>query len=211
MPGATDKGGMKLIDVLGRLLLLALRKTGSAARFCVAAGAVASLAGALLLQWVRPSMGRQPVELLGMRRKLCRLCGCDDNCIPNVCLVCLAPFCDNASPAPSGHSFNGAHVFLSNSALLCAAPAPGAESCLASQTVGSTRHGSSPDVDRVLGVLATELGTLVEGSLRAAQRCAVVETLLYLQAREAGLGSVVGPGCGLDGLPLWLRYSATQL
>lgn len=49
MPGATDKGGMKLIDVLGRLLLLALRKTGSAARFCVAAGAVASLAGVLPL------------------------------------------------------------------------------------------------------------------------------------------------------------------
>ncbi|KAL4422766.1 hypothetical protein ABPG75_008963 [Micractinium tetrahymenae] len=100
VPGATDKGGMKLIDVLGRLLLLALRKTGSAARFCVAAGAVASLA----------------------------------------------------------------------------------ESCLASQTVGSTRHGSSPDVDRVLGVLAAELGALVEGSLRAAQRCAVIEALLYLQA-----------------------------
>lgn len=46
VPGATDKSGMKLVDVLGRLLLLALRKTGSAARFCVAAGAVASLAGA---------------------------------------------------------------------------------------------------------------------------------------------------------------------
>ena len=45
VPGATDKGAMKLIDVLGRLLLLALRKRGSAARFCVAAGAVASLAG----------------------------------------------------------------------------------------------------------------------------------------------------------------------
>lgn len=37
---------MKLVDVLGRLLLAALRKSGSAARFCVAAGAVASLAGA---------------------------------------------------------------------------------------------------------------------------------------------------------------------
>ncbi len=65
----------------------------------------------------------------------------------------------------------------------CRCPALAAESCLASQTVGSTRHGSSPDVDRVLGVLAAELGTLVEGSLRAAQRCAVIEALLYLQAR----------------------------
>jgi len=46
VPGATDKGAMKLIDVLGRLLLLALRKAGSPTRFCVAAGAVASLAGA---------------------------------------------------------------------------------------------------------------------------------------------------------------------
>lgn len=46
VPGATDKGAMKLVDVLGRLLLLALRKAGSPSRFCVAAGAVASLAGA---------------------------------------------------------------------------------------------------------------------------------------------------------------------
>lgn len=46
VPGTTDKGAMKLIDVVGRLLLLALRKAGSPARFCVAAGAVASLAGA---------------------------------------------------------------------------------------------------------------------------------------------------------------------
>lgn len=37
---------MKLIDLVGRLLLAALRKGRSAARFCVAAGAVASLAGA---------------------------------------------------------------------------------------------------------------------------------------------------------------------
>lgn len=110
VPGATDKGPpMKLIDVLGRLLLLALRKSGSAARFCVAAGAVSSLA----------------------------------------------------------------------------------ESCLASQTVGSTRHGSSADVDRVLGVLAADLAVLVEGSLRAAQRCAVIEALLYLQA--AGCATSFSP------------------
>lgn len=58
VPGATDKaGGMKLIDVLGRLLLLALRKTGSAARFCVAAGAVASLAGGCCLKGGRGSLG----------------------------------------------------------------------------------------------------------------------------------------------------------
>lgn len=105
VPGATDKGAMKLIDVLGRLLLLALRKAGggggSPARFCVAAGAVASLA----------------------------------------------------------------------------------QSCLASQTVGSTRHGTTPDVDRVLGVLSAELGGQVEASLPAAERCAVIEALLYLQVR----------------------------
>ena len=100
---------MKLVDVLGRLLLLALRKTGAAARFCVAAGAVASLA----------------------------------------------------------------------------------ESCLASQTVGSTRHGSSPDMDRVLGVLAGELGGLVEGNLRPAERCAGIEVLLYLQVGGRG-----GAECG---------------
>ncbi|PSC76102.1 short-chain dehydrogenase [Micractinium conductrix] len=100
---------MKLVDVLGRLLLLALRKTGAAARFCVAAGAVASLA----------------------------------------------------------------------------------ESCLASQTVGSTRHGSSPDMDRVLGVLAGELGGLVEGNLRPAERCAGIEVLLYLQA--AGYATTFSP------------------
>lgn len=34
---------------------------------------------------------------------------------------------------------------------------------------------------QVLGVLAGELGGLVEGSLRAAERCAVIEALLYLQ------------------------------
>ena len=65
------------------------------------------------------------------------------------------------------------------------APLP-AESCLASQTAGSTRHGSSADLDRVLGVLAAELGGLVEASLSAAERCSVIEALLYLQVGWRG-------------------------
>lgn len=116
VPGAGDKGAMKLVDVVGRLLLLALRKAGgSAARFCVAAGAVASLA----------------------------------------------------------------------------------ESCMASQTAGTSRHGSSVDVDRVMAVLAGELGGLVEASLPAAQRCAVIEALLYLQVRDRECLCVCVCECGV--------------
>lgn len=150
MPGATDKVAMKLMDVLGRLLLLALRKAGSAARFCVAAGAVASLAGE---QWDGAEWTSGSFSSLGQARARVSWC----------------------QPCPP-------------------LPAP-AESALASQTVGSTRHGSSADVDRVLGVLAAELGGLVEGNLRAAERCAVIEALLYLQVGGVGLwGWWVGVG-----------------
>lgn len=70
----------------------------------------------------------------------------------------------------------------SNAVLAPACFLAATESALASQTAGSTRHGSGADVDRVLGVLAAELGGLVEGALRPAERCAVIEALLYLQA-----------------------------
>ncbi len=72
-----------------------------------------------------------------------------------------------------------------------------AESCLASQAFGATRHGSSAEVDRVLGVLGGELSGLVEASLPAAERCAVMEALLYLQVQLVWLGSDGrrGEGC----------------
>jgi hypothetical protein len=91
-------GAMRLFDVLGRLLVLALRKADSPARFSVAADVAASLA----------------------------------------------------------------------------------ESCLASQS--TSRHLTSPDVDKVLGVLIQELSTAAEAPLRPALRCGCVEALLYLQA-----------------------------
>lgn len=101
IPGvAAEGGGMKLIEVIARLLLLALNKVESAARFCVAASVASSLA----------------------------------------------------------------------------------ESCLASQSTGNTRHITSPDVERVMGILSKELGSLIESPLRPAQRCGCIEALLYLQA-----------------------------
>ena len=116
--------GLKLIEVIARLLLLALRKVESSARFCVAATVAASLA----------------------------------------------------------------------------------ESCLASQSTGTTRHITSPDVDRVIAILARELGSLIESPLRPAQRSSCVEALLYLQAcgyptslTAAKLASVGGRGGGGGG------------
>ena len=58
---------------------------------------------------------------------------------------------------------------------------------------------SSSALLQVLGVLAGELGGLVEGSLRAAERCAVIEALLYLQVggwRHCAVGSwLIVPQC----------------
>lgn len=67
----------------------------------------------------------------------------------------------------------------------------------------------------MLGVLAAELGTLVEGSLRAAQRCAVIEALLYLQARgevlalehHAGKSRCDRPGPVAAALPAQVAFS----
>jgi hypothetical protein len=150
---------MKLIDVLGRLLLLALRKRGSAARFCVAAGAVASLAGE-----------RARAERHGIL------------CCPAVLPAISASHAH--APCLPAYLEHNTHSTLASSA--CPPARLPAESCLASQTAGSTRHGTSADVDRVLGVLGAELGGLVEASLRAAERCAVIEALLYLQVGWGG-------------------------
>lgn len=162
---------MKLIDLVGRLLLAALRKGRSAARFCVAAGAVASLAGAHSGLGARELAGRV-----------------------------LAAF-----PCPRLHAPSSASPpACCRTRLHPPLPPPHAESALASQTAGSTRHGTSPDVDRVLGVLAAELGGLVDGGLRPAERCAVTEALLYLQ---------VPPGCGVPagsaGQPACMRCVAS--
>lgn len=173
---------MKLVDVLGRLLVLALRKAGgSAARFCVAAAAVASLAGERRAAaatashasgWLEGSSGATTALRLRSDggQHLARLHGwlaC------TVFFSCLSACSHSLPPNPRA----------------CLPACLPSESCLASQTVGSTRHGSSPDVDRVLGVLAGELGGLVEASLPAAERCAVIEALLYLQ-----VGLEDGPG-----------------
>lgn len=64
----------------------------------------------------------------------------------------------------------------------CTVVASLAESCLASQSVGSSRHNTSPDCDRVLGGLAAGLAASLEGDVSPAQRCACLEALLYLQA-----------------------------
>ncbi|KAG7671334.1 hypothetical protein KSW81_003472 [Nannochloris sp. 'desiccata'] len=113
--------GAKLIEVIARLLLLALNKVDSASRFCVAASVASSLA----------------------------------------------------------------------------------ESCLASQSSGTTRHITSPDMERVISILSKELGSLIESPLRPAQRCGCIEALLYLQAAgyhtnltPAKLASVGGRGGG---------------
>eukprot|EP00887_Chlorella_sp_A99_P007321 scaffold2.g7321.t1 len=112
-PGAAPQqqqaATIKLVDVLGRLLVLALHKTGSVARLTVACSVIGSLA----------------------------------------------------------------------------------ESCLASQSTGATRHNSSPEVDRVMGILASELGALLEAPLPPSARCAALEALLYLQA--AGYGGGLTP------------------
>ncbi len=113
--------GIKLIEVIARLLLLALSKVESGSRFCVAASVASSLA----------------------------------------------------------------------------------ESCLASQSSGTTRHITSPDMERVIAILSKELGSLIESPLRPAQRCSCIEALLYLQAAgyhtnltPAKLASVGGRGGG---------------
>jgi hypothetical protein len=115
--------GIKLIEVIARLLLLALSKVESASRFCVAASVASSLA----------------------------------------------------------------------------------ESCLASQSSGTTRHVTSPDMERVIAILSKELGSLIESPLRPAQRCGCIEALLYLQAAgyhtnltPAKLASVGGRGGGAN-------------
>lgn len=111
VPGVGPGGsaaGMKLMEVIGRLLLLALSKVESAARFTVAASVAVSLA----------------------------------------------------------------------------------ESCLAAQA-GTARQIASPDVDKVMTILARELGSLIESPLRPAQRCVCAEALLYLQA--AGYPTTLTP------------------
>ena len=59
-----------------------------------------------------------------------------------------------------------------------------AESCLASQSVGAVRHGTSPEVDRAMAVLASSVGAALEGPLAPAQRAACIEALLYMQVRR---------------------------
>ena len=78
-----------------------------------------------------------------------------------------------------------------------------AESCLASQSSGTTRHITCPDMERVISILSKELGSLIESPLRPAQRCGCIEALLYLQAAgyhtnltPAKLASVGGRGGG---------------
>jgi len=112
---------VKLIEVIARLILLALNKAESASRFCVAASVASSLA----------------------------------------------------------------------------------ESCLASQSSGTARHSTSPEMERVISILSKELGSLIESPLRPAQRCGCVEALLYLQAAgyhtnltPTKLASVGGRGGG---------------
>ena len=127
-PAAPAVPTMKLIDVIGRLLLLALSKVESGARFCVAASVASSLA----------------------------------------------------------------------------------ESCLASQSSGNTRHITSPDVERVITILSGELGAVIESPLRPAQRCGCIEALLYLQAagyntnltpaKLASVGARGGGGGAGDGV-----------
>lgn len=79
-----------------------------------------------------------------------------------------------------------------------------AESCLASQSVTS-RHNTSPDCDRVLAGLAAGLSAALDADAGAAQRCACLEALLYLQASRLGLagGCFAGMfGWAGDGDPL---------
>ena len=149
---------MKLIDVLGRLLLLALRKAGSPARFCVAAGAVASLAGA-----VRPSLegaGGGCCMELGQRGSSCLRAG--------------------ASLLHDGPC----ELHTARAAACCPA-----ESALASQTAGSTRHGSSADMDRVC--LGQCYGWL---------RCC---SWVHFEAQQRGWHLVVRRSCG--SLQPWQR------
>ena len=125
-PGAPPQPpppSMRLIDVLGRLLVLALHKAESAARLTVAAGVAGSLA----------------------------------------------------------------------------------ESCLASQASGAGRHGSSAEVDRVMAILASELGSLLEAPLPPSARAAAVEALLLMQAAGHSGGGltpakVLAGGAGAGGL-----------
>lgn len=99
--GVSEKQGLKpkLIQVIGRLILLALNKPVRASRFAVAATVVSSLA----------------------------------------------------------------------------------RSCMASKVVGSSKQ-VSPEVDKVMDILAKELSGLIESPLSGAQRAACIEALLYLQA-----------------------------
>ncbi|KAI8103471.1 hypothetical protein M9435_004809 [Picochlorum sp. BPE23] len=57
-----------------------------------------------------------------------------------------------------------------------------AKSCLAFQVSGGNKQAPSPEVDRVMNILAKELGSLIESPLSGGQRAACIEALLYLQA-----------------------------
>lgn len=112
---------MKLADAIGRLLLAALRKSESAARFCAAAGVVASLAESRLA-------------------------------------------------AGAGTATSTANQYAGGAA---------------------TRTVSSPELDKVLEVLAKEMSILLDGPIRASERCAALEALLLLSG--AGISNPLTP------------------
>ena len=57
-----------------------------------------------------------------------------------------------------------------------------AKSCLAFQVSSGNKQTTYPEVDRVMNILAKELGSLIESPLSGGQRAACIEALLYLQA-----------------------------
>lgn len=66
-----------------------------------------------------------------------------------------------------------------------------AESCMLSQSAGTSRHMTNPDVDKVMNILVKELGSLIGSPLPSVQRCSCIEGLLYLQA--AGYHTSLSP------------------
>lgn len=57
-----------------------------------------------------------------------------------------------------------------------------AKSCLAFNISGGTNTKSFPELDRMMNILAKEMGNLVESPISGGQRAACIEALLYLQA-----------------------------